>query len=75
MLQLRGDPDLAEKSLGADRGGDLGIEHLDGDLPLVAAVAREVDERHAPATDFPLHDVAVAQDLLDLVEEITHAGW
>jgi hypothetical protein len=74
MLQLGRYPDLAEKAFGADRGGDLRIEHLDGDLPLVAAVARQVYERHAPATDFPLHDVAVAQDLLDLVEEFTHAG-
>ena len=57
-----------------DGGGDLRIEHLDRDLPLVAAVAREEDERHAPATDLPLDDVAVAEDLLDLVEEIAHAG-
>jgi hypothetical protein len=50
------------------------IEHLDGDLALVAAVAGQVDERHTPATQLPLDDVAVAEDLLDLVEEIAHAG-
>ena len=66
--------DLAEEPLGADRGGDLRVEHLDRDLPLVAAVAREVDERHAPAAELPLDDVAVAEDLLDLIEEIAHAG-
>jgi hypothetical protein len=74
VLELGGDPDLAQKPLGADRGGDLRIEHLDGDLPLVAAVSREVDERHTPASDLPLDDVTVAKDLLDLVEEFSHAG-
>ncbi len=75
MLELGRDPDLAQEPLGADRGGDLRIEHLDRDLALVAAVARQVDERHTPAADLPLDDVAVAEDLLDLVEEIAHAGW
>ncbi len=74
MLQLGGDPDLAKEPLGPDRGGDLGIEHLDGDLALVAAIPGEKDIGHAAATDLTLYDVAVAQDLLDLIEEIAHAG-
>ena len=74
VLQLGRDADLAQESLGADRGGDVGIEHLDGDLPLVAAVPREVDVRHAAAAELPLDDVAVAEGLLDVVEEIGHAG-
>jgi len=30
--QLRGNLDLAAKPLGAERGGEFGAEHLDGDL-------------------------------------------
>ena len=41
---------------------------------LVAAVPRQVHVRHAAAAQLPLDDVAVAESLLDVVEEIGHAG-
>ena len=31
MLEVGGDPDLAEEPVGAERGGELGPEHLDRD--------------------------------------------
>ena len=36
MLQVGGDLDLAQEALGAERGGQLGAEHLDGDLAVGA---------------------------------------
>ena len=35
VLQVRGDLDLREEALGAEHGGELGVQHLDGDLAVV----------------------------------------
>ena len=32
MLQVGGDADLAQEPFGAERGGELGMQHLEGDL-------------------------------------------
>jgi hypothetical protein len=74
VLKLRGDPDLAQKALRAHRRCDVGIQHLDRDRALVAAIAREIDVGHPATAELPLDDVAVAQDLLDMIEEIAHAA-
>src|SRR5437870_12270742 len=72
MLQCRGDADLAEEALGAERGGDLGPEGLDRDLPTVLQVAGEQDPRHPATTDFPFDRVALAQRTLQERDEVTH---
>lgn len=74
VLELGGDPNLAEEPLRPYRGGDVGIEHLDGDCPLVSPVVREEDERHATASQLAFDDIALTQGLLDLMEEIAHSG-
>ena len=74
VLELGRDPDLAEESLGADRRGDVRVEHLDRDSALVAPIVREVDVRHAAPTQLAVDDVAFTENLLDLIEEIAHAG-
>ena len=74
VLQLGRDADLAQESLGAHGRRDVGIQHLDGHLALVAAVPRQIHVRHAATAQLPLDDVAVAEGLLDVVEEIGHAG-
>ena len=61
MGEPRGNRDLAQKPLGADRGRDLGPQHLDRDLAAVPEVFGDVHRRHAAATQDPLDPVAVAE--------------
>ena len=61
MLEPGGEMDLAEKALGAHRDGELGVEHLDRDRPVVLEVAGEPDGGHAPAAELALEGVAVLQ--------------
>ena len=61
MLEVRGGLDLAQEALGADDGGELGAEDLDGDGAIVLEVVREVDGGHAARTELALDAVAVGQ--------------
>ena len=61
MLQLGCELDLSQKTLGAERGGELGLQDLDGDLAVVLDIPREVDERHTPLAEGPLDLVAVPE--------------
>ncbi len=61
MLEPRGELDLALEAVGADRGGQLGVQHLQGDGAVVADVADEVDGGHAAAAELALDGVAVCQ--------------
>ena len=61
MLQRRDGLDLAEEPLGADHRGQLGPQHLDGDLAAVLEVVREIDGGHAALAQLALDAVAVGQ--------------
>ena len=63
MLQAGRDLDLAEKAVAAKGRGQLGLQHLHRNLAAVPEVLRQVDGRHAPATELPLEQVAVTQGL------------
>jgi hypothetical protein len=67
MLQVGGEPDLAEKALRAEPGGELRPEQLDRDGAVVLEVAREVDGSHAAAAELPLDAVAVGEGRLQMV--------
>ena len=43
MLEPRGRLDLGQEPLGAERGGEIGVQHLDRDVAIVAEVVREID--------------------------------
>ena len=60
MDQAGGDRDLPEESVPAHRGGDLGVQHLDGHRPPVPAVTRQVDPPHAAPTDLRFHLIGIA---------------
>jgi hypothetical protein len=53
--------DLRQEPLGADHRGQLGAEHLDGDLAIVLEVLGEVDGCHPALTELPLDPVAVTE--------------
>jgi hypothetical protein len=63
MLKACDDSDLAEKAFGAERRRQVRKQHLDGDAPLVLAVAGEVDAGHPPSPDLAYEVVAVHQGL------------
>jgi hypothetical protein len=55
MMELGGNADLAREALRAQQRGEIGTQHLDGDLGILPQVARQVHGRHAAASDFA-HD-------------------
>ena len=71
VLQPRGQADLALEALGAERGGELGMQHLERDGPVVLEVADEIHRGHAAAPELALERVAVAQRRLQLGQAVT----
>ena len=54
MEELSREPDLPDEPLDIDPGGELGVEQLEGDRPVVAAVARGQQAGVALATGLDL---------------------
>ena len=76
MLQVGGDLDLGQEPLAAEHGGELGVQHLDGDLAAVPQVLGEVDRGHAALADLALEAVPVGQRGLEPVEQLGHVvSW
>ena len=64
MLQPGGELDLALEALGAERGGELGMQHLERDRAVVLEVLGEVDRGHAAAAELALEAVAIGEGRL-----------
>ena len=73
MLQARRQLDLGQKPIGAERLGDFGADDLDGDLPRVPNVVREVDGRHPPFAELALDVVAAREAASEHVVGLGHA--
>ncbi len=76
VLQVRGDLDLLQKALRSDRRRQVGLEHLQRDVPVVPDVAGQVDGGHATLAELPLDEVAVGQcgpQLLERGGVLAHA--
>ena len=76
MLQIRGRLDLCEEALGADDRSQLRLEDLEGDLPLVLQVIREIDRRHPAFAQFALDAVTTFEGCVQTGDRIRwcHAG-
>src|SRR5687767_7757124 len=61
MEKLGCDLDFAQKALRADRGREIGGEHLDRDLTIVFQIAGEIDRGHRTAADLTLDQIAPAE--------------
>jgi len=61
MGELRRDLDLAQEPLAAERGGQLGAQHLERDGAAELEVAGEVDRRHPALPQFALDGVALGE--------------
>jgi hypothetical protein len=61
MRQTRGHLDLAQEPLAAERGCEVCVECLEGDVAAVFYVVREVHRRHAANAELTLDAVAVSE--------------
>ena len=75
MLELGRELDLAEEALGAERGGELGPEHLEGDQALVPQVAREIDRGHAALPELALDGVAAGEGGSERTSQLPVTVW
>lgn len=65
MLKLRGEFDLSQEAVGAERDRDLGSHDFDRDLATVSQVMREIDRRHAAFAERALDVVSTCETRLD----------
>jgi acetylornithine deacetylase/succinyl-diaminopimelate desuccinylase-like protein len=63
VLEPGGEADLALEPLEAERGGEAGVEHLEGHRAVVLEVAGEVDGGHAAPADLAPNLVPAGQRL------------
>ena len=61
MLQARGGLDLHQEALGAEHGGEFGLEDLHRHLAVVLEVLGEVDGGHAARAELALDQVTVGE--------------
>ncbi len=73
MAELTGDADLAGEPFGAEHGGELGTEDLDGDRAIVFQVVGKVDSGHAAVAEFALEAVAAGQGSREVRSDISQA--
>ena len=74
MLQLRRRLDLGEKALGAERRGEVGVQHLDRDVAVVPEVVREIDGRHAAGAQPHVRGGTSMQRIGKTGKDIAHLG-
>ena len=72
MLKIGRDLNLGKEALHPEHRAELGIEHLESDLAVVADVAREIHRGHAAAADFPVDRVIHA---LKYGHQLAVAKW
>ena len=73
VLQAGGELDLGQEPITADNGGELRVQHLDGDLATVLEVLRQVDGGHAALAEFALEAVAVTEGSGEAVDRASQA--
>jgi hypothetical protein len=61
MVEPRGEPNLSLKSSGPERGGQLAMQYLERDHPVVLEVVGEVDHRHATAAELAIQSQMVRE--------------
>ena len=61
MLESSGEPDLSLETLGAEAGGELGVQDLEGDRAAVLDVMSEKHGGHPPPAEFPFEPVRAGE--------------
>ena len=73
MLEPGGEADLAEEALGAEGGGELGVEDLEGDVAVVLEVLGEEDRGHAVA-ELALECITVSEAVAQDGDRVGHGA-
>jgi predicted Zn-dependent protease len=71
-LQLGGELDLAIEALGPQALGQVRVQHLDSDFPVVLEVGGEIDRGHAAAPQLALDPVSTTESGLQAGESVGH---
>ena len=72
MLQLGGELDFAVEPIRAERGGELGVQDLDGHFAIVLEIRGQVDGGHATAAQLALDAVTILEGGLQTGEDVGH---
>ena len=72
VLQPGGHPDLTQEALDAEHGGELGTQHLQGDVAIVLEIACQIYRCHATGTDFTLDSVVLGEGRPETFERVGH---
>ena len=70
MLEVGRDLNFCEKPLDAEDCGQLGAQHLEGDIALVPHVASEIHRRHAAAADLAVEIVPAREGRIESSEKV-----
>jgi hypothetical protein len=74
VLQVGGESNLAQEALWTKRSSEVGVEDLERDRPLVLKVTGEIYNRHPPAPELALEEVAVVKSVPELDGDVGHSG-
>jgi hypothetical protein len=73
MLQPGGELDLALEPLGTQRVGEIGVQDLKRDRPVVPEILREEDRGHPAPAELTLDPVAIRQAAFKLLAQVSHS--
>ena len=75
VLQTSGELDLAEKAVGAERLGELRMEHLEGDGTVVAKVVGQVHYGHSASAELAFDAVVLRECCLQTSQQTGQNSW
>jgi hypothetical protein len=68
MLEVGGDLDFLEETLGAERRRELGLEDFDRDFAIMFDIVREIDGGHTARAELSLEGVAIGECSIQLLD-------
>ena len=70
MLEPGRGLDLGEEALRPHHRGQLGLQHLQGHVSVVAEVTGQIHGGHPAFAHFPLHQVSVGQGRVEPIDDV-----
>jgi hypothetical protein len=67
---MRCDADLASESVDANRTGELRMQHLDRDLPIMTPIMRQPHGRHSASAELAIECVSVSERSLQSIAHV-----
>ena len=72
VLQVGGDPDLTQEAIDPEHGGELGAQHLHGDVTVVLEIPGEVHGRHPTGAELTFNGVLLGEGSLETLPHVGH---